>query len=276
MTGIDLLILAAESGHDKIPELIDGEAAAIFAEMFQTFAAPGFASERLHEIVQRPTSSAEQSAAGIIGMALNYARTDGRELMFVEVLRAGIPLAMRFAEYWEAFAERAEEPDEVTRSAETGNAQSGDVGFKHMSDVGAEPIEPASTEELIDRLTHASFTTPLEQRNAYANGVLTWAKNTDYATFSSLRGLIFDCEVTRQARAWHAMFPKESVELASMRLHGALLEVSRDMLGRRADEDYKFYFGPDIPQTVEQLFHALVNARTGSERVAQGKNWGHS
>ena len=131
-----------------------------------------------------------------------------------------------------------------------------------MRDLGYAPIEPMSDDEIVQRLADASFTTPLEERNAYANGLLAWAEAQSIEEFFKLRHLILAVEIARHTRDWHKRFPDESLDLATAKIEGLLAAMTADTMGRTPEESYELYFGPDIPSTLEQMYDALVNTKT--------------
>jgi hypothetical protein len=113
-----------------------------------------------------------------------------------------------------------------------------------------------SVDEFSDKLSPLSKTS-LDARNTYANGVLVWAKTGGDVRFARFRRAVFATEIARRARAWHDDVSDISCELASARVEGLLAAMATGIKGRKPDEDYQRFFGPDIPRIVEGAYSSL-------------------
>lgn len=132
-----------------------------------------------------------------------------------------------------------------------------------LAGLGFAPIEPASLDEVTDCL--ASFTTTLDERNTYANGLLTWVEAEMIAgvegsqdLFTRLRHVIILAELTRRARDWHEQFPSETVELGWTKIEGVLIWMAGN--SRIPAESYELGYAADIPKVIDIAYDRLAKA----------------
>jgi hypothetical protein len=90
-----------------------------------------------------------------------------------------------------------------------------------MSDLGVQPIPVEFVDDFAEKLSPLADT-PLPERNAYANGVLTWAEGEGEEPFTRHPEVIFGTELARHGKAWHRDDPDVSTDLAIARIEGLL------------------------------------------------------
>lgn len=132
-----------------------------------------------------------------------------------------------------------------------------------MRDHGCTPVVPSSAEEIAERLADNATWAPVEERDAYADGLLAWAETVGFDVYARYRLRVFQAEIDRHAREWAEAFADETFELGVLKIE-AMFQAITDVHGRTADEPYEGYFGPGIPTIVQRVVDALHDAkRTG-------------
>jgi hypothetical protein len=105
MTGPDVLMVMA-SQFRKSGE-IDPAITDDFIEMLADWMDASMGTtEAGRRVSQRPLDPDEQAALMIVGTALGYVRDHGDQETYVEVVRVGISLAIKFREYLDATGRR--------------------------------------------------------------------------------------------------------------------------------------------------------------------------
>ena len=129
-----------------------------------------------------------------------------------------------------------------------------------MLGLGFEPIEVRSEDDLARHLNSLDATA---QRNALANGVLTWAALTNVPTFDSCRRSIFEIEIGRQVRARQEVEPTLDAAVATRGIETLMFVVAHGREPTRSDLSFDMFFTSDIPENVEIVANSLWETRDG-------------
>jgi hypothetical protein len=98
MTGPDVLMTIADS-HTTSGQ-VPPDLAESFRQMIQDAFAPGLTtSPAAAEAAQRPLQPHEAAAVMIVGTSLGFAKDKGDFETFMETIKVGIALAIKFGEY---------------------------------------------------------------------------------------------------------------------------------------------------------------------------------
>lgn len=139
-----------------------------------------------------------------------------------------------------------------------------------MRDHGCVPVVPASAEEIAERLADSATWAPVEDRDAYADGLLAWAETVGFDVYARYRLRVFQVEIDRHAREWAEAYADETFELGVLKIE-AVFQAITDQHGRTPDEGYEGWFGPGIPTIVQRVVDALHDAkRDGREQPLPG------
>lgn len=105
LTGPDVLIVMAEQ-YRKSGAVDPAMAEAFFEMLSDWMGASLTTTEPGRRVSQRPLDPDEQTAMAIVGTAIDYAKDRADEETYVEVVRVGISLAIKFREYLDATGRR--------------------------------------------------------------------------------------------------------------------------------------------------------------------------
>ena len=136
---------------------------------------------------------------------------------------------------------------------------------------GHAPLTGVGRDEALATYADLLLAAGVDERNAFANGMLAWAERQSPRTFSTLRHVVFKGELRRHGSDYAETFshlgPAHDAGLAVAKLQYLTVRLGQGKYGDGVTmTNYQTFFGPDIPRTLDTLYQRAVKGLLADAR----------